>query len=97
MKILHYSQGTKDLMLTYRKTDYLVIVGYSDSDYAGCTDTCIMYLLARRSNIIKECEAYIIIVASTMKAEFVACFEATIKELWLRSLISGLEYVNIIV
>ena len=56
-----------------------------------------MYLLARQSDIIKECEAYIIIVASTMKAEFVACFEATIKELWLRSLISGLEYVNIIV
>ena len=50
-------QGTKDLMLTYRKTDYLVIVKYLDSDYAGCTDTCIMYLLARRSDIIKVCEA----------------------------------------
>jgi hypothetical protein len=28
-------QGTKGLMLTYRKTESLHIVGYSDSDYAG--------------------------------------------------------------
>jgi hypothetical protein len=34
-KVLRYLQGTKDLMLTYRKIEYLHIVGYSDSDYAG--------------------------------------------------------------
>jgi hypothetical protein len=34
-KVLRYLQGTKDLMLTYRKTESLHIVGYSDSDYAG--------------------------------------------------------------
>jgi hypothetical protein len=34
-KILCYLQGTKGLMLTYRKTESLRIVGYSDSDYAG--------------------------------------------------------------
>ena len=28
-------QGTKGLILTYRKIDYLQIVGYSDFDYAG--------------------------------------------------------------
>ena len=35
-----------------------------------------------------------IITASTMAAEFVACFEATIHGLWLRNFISGLGIVD---
>jgi hypothetical protein len=39
-KALRYLQGTKCLMLTYKKSDaQLEIVGYSDSDFAGCLDT----------------------------------------------------------
>jgi hypothetical protein len=39
-KVLRYLQGTKSLMLTYKKSDApLEIVGYSDSDFAGCLDT----------------------------------------------------------
>jgi hypothetical protein len=39
-KALRYLQGTKCLMLTYKKSDApLEIVGYSDSDFAGCLDT----------------------------------------------------------
>jgi hypothetical protein len=34
-KVLRYLQGTKGLMLTYKKLDSLQIVGYSNSDYAG--------------------------------------------------------------
>ena len=37
-KVLRYLQGTKGLMLTYRHTDTLEVVGFSDSDYAGCVD-----------------------------------------------------------
>ena len=33
-KVLHYLQGTKGLMMTYRRSDSLHIVGNSDSDYA---------------------------------------------------------------
>ena len=33
-KVLHYLQGTKGLMLTYRRSDSLHIEGYTDSDYA---------------------------------------------------------------
>ena len=36
--ILRYLQGTKDLMLTYRRTDTFEVVGFSDSDYVGCVD-----------------------------------------------------------
>ena len=34
-KVLRYLQGTKGLMLTYRRSDSLHIEGYTDSDYAG--------------------------------------------------------------
>ena len=37
-KVLKYLQGTKDLMLTYRHTDTLEVVGFSDSDYTDCLD-----------------------------------------------------------
>ena len=33
-KVLHYLQRTKGLMMTYRRSDSLHMVGYSDSDYA---------------------------------------------------------------
>jgi hypothetical protein len=34
-KVMRYLQGTKGLMLTYKRSDSLQIEGYSDSDYAG--------------------------------------------------------------
>ena len=37
-KVLRYLQGTKDLMLTYRHTNTLRVVGFSNSDYAGCVN-----------------------------------------------------------
>jgi len=38
-KVLRYLQGTKNHMLTYRKSDHLKVIGYTDSDFAGCIDT----------------------------------------------------------
>ena len=38
-KVLRYLQGTKDYILTYKHTDNLQVVGYSDSDFAGCIDS----------------------------------------------------------
>jgi hypothetical protein len=38
-KALRYLQGTKNLMLTYKKSDNLEVVGYSDADFAGCVDS----------------------------------------------------------
>ena len=37
-KVLRYFQGTKDLMVTYRHTDNLEVVGFSDSDYTNYVD-----------------------------------------------------------
>ena len=38
-KVLLYLQGTKEYMLTYKRTENLEVVGYSDADFAGCVDT----------------------------------------------------------
>ncbi|XP_074355336.1 secreted RxLR effector protein 161-like [Apium graveolens] len=37
-RVLQYLKKTKDYMLTYRKSDHLEIIGYSDSDFGGCKD-----------------------------------------------------------
>jgi hypothetical protein len=38
-KVLRYLQGTKNYMLTFRKSDNLEVIGYSDSDFSGCVDS----------------------------------------------------------
>ena len=38
-KVLCYLQDTKEYMLTYKRTENLEVVGYSDADFAGCVDT----------------------------------------------------------
>ncbi|RVW67678.1 Retrovirus-related Pol polyprotein from transposon TNT 1-94 [Vitis vinifera] len=38
-RVMRYLQRTKDYMLTYHRSSHLEIVGYSDSDFAGCLDS----------------------------------------------------------
>ncbi|KAA0033349.1 Retrovirus-related Pol polyprotein from transposon TNT 1-94 [Cucumis melo var. makuwa] len=38
-KVSRYLQGTKDYMLTYKRSDHLEVIGYSYSDFFGCVDT----------------------------------------------------------
>lgn len=97
-KVLRYLQGTKEYMLTYRRSDNIEIIGYSDSDYAGCVDSRkstfgYLFLLAGGA-VSWKCGKQSVIATSTMEAEFVACFEATVHALWLRNLISGLGIVD---
>ena len=37
-KVLRYLQATKDLMLTYRRTNILDVVGFCDANFVGCID-----------------------------------------------------------
>lgn len=37
-KVLRCLRGTKDHMLTYRRSDQLEVIGYSNLDFAGCVD-----------------------------------------------------------
>ena len=99
-KVLRYLQGTKDYMLIYRRSSQLEVIGYSDSDFGGCNDTRkstfgYLFLLGEAAISWKSAKQSVV-ASSTMEAEFVACFEATIQALWLRNFISGLGVVDTI-
>ena len=85
-------------MLIYRRSNNLELIGYSDSDYAGCVNTRkytfgYLFLLADGAISWKSAKQSVI-ATSTMEAEFVACFKATIQSLWLRNFISSLGIVD---
>jgi len=61
-KVLRYLQGTKNHMLTYRKSYYLEVIGYTDSDFAGGMDAkkvhfwlCVSF--SRRIDFMEKCKA----------------------------------------
>jgi len=97
-KTLRYLQGTKSLMLTYKKSDNLEVIGYSDSDFAGCVDTKkstsgYIFTLAEGAISWKSSKQSVT-ASSTMEAEYVACHEATGQALWLKNFIPGLRVVD---
>ncbi|XP_039141327.1 secreted RxLR effector protein 161-like [Dioscorea cayenensis subsp. rotundata] len=97
-KVMRYLQGTKEYKLTYRISDNLEVIGYSDSDYAGCLDSrrsTSGYIFMLAGGAISWRSAKQTLVAtSTMEAEFVSCFEASSQGIWLRSFISGLRIID---
>ena len=80
-KILRYLQGTKDLMLTYRRTDTLEVVGFSDFDYASYVDdkksTYGYIFIMAEGDVSWKSVKQTLTVSSTMEAEYVACYKAT--------------------
>ena len=88
-------------MLTYKRSEQLEVVGYSNSDYGGCLDSLkstseFVFMLANGAISWKSGKQSIT-ASSTMKVEFVACFEASSHALWLRNFVSGLGVVDSIV
>ena len=85
-------------MLTYKHVDCLEVVGYSDSDFAGCQDSrksALGYVYLLAGGVVSwQSAKEPIIASSTMEAEFIACFEATSQAIWLRNFITGLRIVN---
>ena len=77
---MQYLQRTKDYMFTYQRSNHLEIVGYSDSDFAGCLDSRrstsgYIFMLAEGAVSWKSVKQTLI-ASSTMEAEFIACYEA---------------------
>ena len=85
-------------MLTFKRSDNLEVIGYSDSDFAGCVDSrksTFGYLFMLAGGAISwKSSKQVITATSTMEAEFVACFEAIVYGLWLRNFILGLGIIN---
>ena len=67
-------------MLTYRRTNTLDIVGFSDADYAGCMDdkkstSGYIFMMAGGAVSWKSVKQTLT-ASSTMEAEYIACYEA---------------------
>ena len=97
-KVMRYLQGTKDYMLTYRESDHLDLIGYTDADFAGCQDSRkstsgYIFMLASGAVAWKSTKQTLT-ASSTMEAEFVACYEATKQALWLKNFSSGLRVMD---
>jgi hypothetical protein len=83
-------------MLTYRRSDYLHIVGYLDSDYAGDDRKSTSgYIFTLAGGAISwKSSKQTVTTSSTMYAEFVACYEATRQVNWLKKYMPGLKVVD---
>ena len=99
-KALRYVQGTKGLMLTYKRSDSLEIRGYSDADFAGDKDdrkSISGYVCTLAGGAISwKSSKQSIVASSTMYAEFIACFEAMGQAIWLKKFIPDLKVVDCI-
>ena len=92
-KALRYVQGTKGLMLTYRRSDSLHIEGYSYLDFTGDVDdrkSTLRYVFTLAGGAISwKSSKQTVTASSMMYAEFVACYEATGQVNWLKNLCLG--------
>jgi len=99
-KVMRCLQETKDYMLMYRQTNNLDVIGYSDSDFADCVDSCKStsgYIFMMAGGAISwRSVTQNLTATSTMEADFISCFEATSHGVWLKSFISGLKIVDTI-
>jgi len=85
--VFRYLQRTKGYMLTYKRSDQIEIIGYSNSDFAGCQDckrskSGYIYLLDGGVIFCKSAKQKLI-ASSTMTAEFVALYEVSNHGLWV--------------
>ncbi|KAL4271284.1 hypothetical protein GQ457_13G018370 [Hibiscus cannabinus] len=80
-KVLRYLKGTREHMLTYKRSDHLEVIGYSDSDFVGYFDSrksTSGYIFMFSSGVISwRSFNHTSTATSTMEAEFVSCFMAT--------------------
>ncbi|XP_040974104.1 secreted RxLR effector protein 161-like [Gossypium hirsutum] len=96
-RVMRYLQRTKDYILTYKRSDLLKVVGYSDSN-ARCQDSRkstsgYIYLLVEGAISWKSVKQTLV-ASSTMAAEFVSCYEASNHGIWLRKFVTGLRILE---
>ena len=97
-KVMCYLQRTKGHMLTYRRSDNMEIIGYSDSDFAGRQDSRkstlgYVFLLAGGAISWRSAKQSLV-TSSTMAAEMVAVYEASNEGIWLRNFVTGLRILE---
>ena len=92
--ILRYLQGTVDYGLDYRQGDGVRLVGYTDSDWAGCasdrksTSGCCFGLGSAVVSWFSRKQQSVAL--SSAEAEYMAASLASCEAIWLRKMLFGL-------
>lgn len=92
-KVLRYLQGTKDYMLTYRRSHQLEVISCSDVDSRKSTFGYLFQLVI--GAVSWKVKSGLLLLLS-LWTEFMACFETTIHAVWLRNFILGLGVIDTI-
>ena len=97
-RVMRYLQRTKGHMLTYRRSNNMEIIGYSNSDFAGCQDSRkstlgYVFLLAGGAISWRSAKQSLV-TSSTMAAEMVAVYKASTERIWLRNFVTGLRILE---
>jgi len=97
-RVMKYLKRIKYYMLTYKRSDQLEIIGYFDSDSAGCLDSLRStsdYIFMLAGGVVSWCSAkQTLTTSSIMAAEFVACYETLNHGIWLRNFVTGLQIME---
>ena len=97
-RVLRYLAGTSTYGLSYAASVDSKLVGYTDSDYAGCIDdrksTSGYAFLFGRNLISWSSKKQPIVVLSSTKAEYVAANSSSCQAIWLKRLLSDFGYTE---
>ncbi|XP_017978281.1 PREDICTED: uncharacterized mitochondrial protein AtMg00810-like [Theobroma cacao] len=80
-RILRYAQGSLDFGLVYKKKESSQLVGYCDSDWAGL-------LMVQKAQVE-------VVAQSSAKVEYIACAIASNHVVWLRKVMTNLEFKQV--
>ncbi|XP_074314354.1 secreted RxLR effector protein 161-like [Silene latifolia] len=93
-RILKYVAGTTEYGIFYSKVSDFKLVGYTDSDWAGCLDdrkSTSGYVFTLGSGAISwSSKKQETVALSSSEAEYAAISSATCQAIWLRRLLKGL-------
>lgn len=95
---MRHLQRTREYMITYRKSDQLEVIRYSDFDFAGCQDNRrstlgYIYLMAGKT-ISQKNAKQTLVVSLTMAGKFIVCFEASNQRIGLQNFVIGLRIMD---
>jgi hypothetical protein len=87
-RILRYLRQTSNLGLWYPKGAQFILIGYSDSDYAGCKidrkSTSVTCQLLKRSLVSWSSKKENSVALSTVEAEYVSAGSYCAQLLWMK-------------
>lgn len=93
-RVLRYVQGTVDYGIFYSIAEKSSLIGYTNSDWAGCQDdmkSTSAYVFSLVSGICSWASKKQIVVAqSSAEAEYVAAAKATSQVVWLRRILEDI-------